>query len=908
VRSISDSSASDGISDDAPTVLVASTATSAAAIVDPPPDRIGRYRVLARIGHGGMGEVLRAFDPELDRNVAIKLVRGRAAADGPEQQVLVAEARALARLSHPNIVQVYDVGTHAGQVFLAMELVEGQTLHRWLSGTPQPEWREVLAAFIDAGRGLAAAHAAALVHGDFKPGNVMVAADGRARVFDFGLARQVLHTAASAGVPAGSDENVEVVRGTPTFMAPEQMLGQSLTAASDQFSFCVALHLGLFRSPPFEGDTLDSRRRNVASGAFRPAQLRGVPPALRRLILRGLASAPEDRHPSMDALLAALQRVLGRRRRWIVGGGLAAGATAVVVAIAMSSDRAAAGSCEHGALRSGAVWSADRRDAVAAAFAAQDKAYATEGAVRVTAILDAYVAAWNEGHRAACEAAKDDDRKLDAQMACLADGLVDLDASVRVLETADEIVVKRGAAIAADLPSPMLCLEGAVDETAPRDEWTTRIRERTAAGRASSRAGHYRDAIAILEDVLAEPGMDARPDLRSAAALLLAEAYELNGERTKSLPLFREAIALTAEVKDPIAEARGWIHIARIASAEAQFDEATSALKQGELLLARLRNDGTVPASTLADLEADLGINAGVVEIGRADYAAAIARLEAGLAAAKGGAAAERLAGLLNNLGVAHGMQGQHTLAREYFGRAAEAKLALYGPGHPDVATCRVNEAVSYHHSGDPERAVELFRDVITIREAALGPMHPELATAYNGIATSYNALGRFDEALPIYRKALAIREKALGVDHPATALLRNNIADLLLKQGHPEEATAYVEEALAHLQRKLGDEHPHTAYALHTLGEVRLARGQPAAAMEPLERVMKLREKSPGDGRDLAVTQFAYARALGESNVDLARARTIAIQARARLVELDRDPEIVREIDTWIAAHPISN
>lgn len=913
MQSDTDPSATDDGSIDAPTVQVASrTSSSMAAIVDPPPDQIGRYRVLERIGQGGMGEVLRAFDPELGRNVAIKLVRGRAAADNAEQQVLVAEARTLAALSHPNIVQVYDAGAHDGQVFLAMELVEGQTLHQWLSREPRPTWREILDRFIDAGRGLAAAHAAGIVHGDFKPGNVMIAADGRARVFDFGLARQMLIPAAQPDairVTQSSDANPDLVRGTPTFMAPEQRRGHALTQATDQYSFCVALHLGLFKVAPFEDDTLHSRRKVVSTGAFRPTQLAGVPPSLRRVIVRGLAHAPEDRHRSMDALLVALTRVLGRRTRWLLAGGAAVVATATVAAVVLSANHGSTGSCEHGAVRSAAVWTPERREAVVAAFAAQGKAYANEGATRVTAMLDAYVGGWNDDHRVACETARADDRSLDAQMACLADDLVELDASIAVLEAADEQVVKRGAAIAAALPKTALCLAGTVADAAPRDEWTATIRERTAAARAASRAGHYPEAIEILTAVMADPGLLARPDLHSAAALLLAEAYEFNGERARSLPMFREAIAITAEAHDSKAEARGWIHLARVASADAQFDEATSALKQGELLLSRLRTAGEIPPDTLHDLEADLGLNAGVVEIGRANYPAAVTRLEAGLVAAReGGVAQERLAGLLNNLGVAHGLQGQHELARDYFGRAAEAKLVLYGAGHPDVATCRLNEAVSYHNSGDPQRAVELLAEVITIREAALGPMHPELATAYNGIATSHNALGHLDEALVIYRKALAIREKALGADHQGTALLRNNIADVLLKQGHPEEAARYVEEALAHLQRKLGDDHPLTAYALHTLGEVRLAQGQPAAAIEPLERVLKGREASPGDGRDLALTRFAVARALAESREDVERARSLAQQARARLVEINRDPAIVQEIDAWLVAQATSS
>ena len=281
-------------------------------------DRVGRYTVLDTLGRGGMGVVVSAHDPVLDRRVAIKLVRAADAGSAEEHRArLVREARAMAKIRHPNVVSVYEVGEHEGQVYLAMEEVEGGTL-RGRYREEAYRWRQVLADFAAAGRGLAAAHDAGVVHRDFKPENVFVDRDGRVLVGDFGL----VDAGASAGGPADGDEPLrerltrgDVVVGTPAYMAPEQHTGEGVDARADQFAFCVALYEALFGTLPFTGETRRDYVRAIARGeiAAPPAE-RKVPVWLWETIRKGLSADPSQRYPSMRALLADLGS--DPRRQW----------------------------------------------------------------------------------------------------------------------------------------------------------------------------------------------------------------------------------------------------------------------------------------------------------------------------------------------------------------------------------------------------------------------------------------------------------------------------------------------------------------------------------------------------------------------------------------------------------------
>ncbi len=267
--------------------------------------QVERYRLLAEIGRGSVGTVYAAHDPELDRQIALKLVPrasirpdpGKSDTEAPEQ--LVHEARVMARLSHPNIVPIYDVGTTSRDVYIAMELVDGLTLADWLEQTPR-SWREVLNVYLQAGRGLAAAHAAGIVHRDFKPQNVLIGRDHRVRVLDFGLSR-------IGPAERRREGGEDVVSGTPRYMAPEQLRSEPCDERADQFGFCVALYEALYRQRPFGGTTLFAIADQVLDGNVRPppADTR-VPRWIYQHVRRGLNVEPEDRHPNMRSLLASI--------------------------------------------------------------------------------------------------------------------------------------------------------------------------------------------------------------------------------------------------------------------------------------------------------------------------------------------------------------------------------------------------------------------------------------------------------------------------------------------------------------------------------------------------------------------------------------------------------------------------
>jgi serine/threonine protein kinase len=312
-----------------------------------PGARVGRYIVQRLIGRGAMGAVYAASDPDLDRRVAVKLLRAQALSESARRRTrarLLREAQAMARLSHPEVITVYDVGAFGNELFVAMEYVEGETLRHWRDAQPRSP-AEILNVYERAGRGLAAAHEAGLVHRDFKPDNVLIGRDGRVRVTDFGLARSVDDQEAGAPVVqdvASSDAIVLTTTltrtgtlvGTPAYMAPEQLGGGAADARSDVFSFCVALYESLYGERPFAGSTLPALRAAIEQGAVRAAPvLTSVPAGIRGVLLRGLRATPDARWTTTRALLQALREASAapRRRRLTVGA--AAGGVGLLLVV-----------------------------------------------------------------------------------------------------------------------------------------------------------------------------------------------------------------------------------------------------------------------------------------------------------------------------------------------------------------------------------------------------------------------------------------------------------------------------------------------------------------------------------------------------------------------------------------------
>jgi len=412
---------------------LAQTATAAASATvgatEPVGTTLGRYRLERELGAGGMGVVHAAFDPDLERRIALKVLRG-ATATREAKDRLMREARAMARLAHPNVVTVHEVGTAGGRDFVAMELIHGETLAEWLRSSKRPPVA-IIDAFLAAGRGLAAAHAAGIVHRDFKPHNVLRSRDGRIVVTDFGLAReaetalppaldltlpvgQVSSTSSTASTPsslAGLTVTGSLL-GTPAYMAPEQWSGGAVTPATDQFAYCVALWEALAGERPYPGPTFDDLRSQVARG---PMALDGsrIPRRIRRLLRRGLDPDPGRRWSSMDVLLAHLVRT--QRRPGVavaIAGGALVAAAALVVALRAGD--APAPACEPPERDVNAVWSP--------AIAAEVRAKTSEA--HATVLAAAYQD-WQTARTAACSAPP---KVRQAQLSCLDGVLARFDA------------------------------------------------------------------------------------------------------------------------------------------------------------------------------------------------------------------------------------------------------------------------------------------------------------------------------------------------------------------------------------------------------------------------------------------------------------------------------------------------
>ncbi len=295
--------------------------------------KLGRYVIGETLGMGGMGVVYAAHDPDLHRDVAVKVLRPEFSRFGHDAtKRIVREAQAMARVSHPNVVAVYDVGTVDGQVFIAMERISGTSLREWLTSQARTP-AEILDVFIGAGRGLIAAHDAGMVHRDFKPDNVLVGGDGRPRVTDFGLA---FEQGQQDPIEISGEVSTRPIVGTPRYMAPEQHAAANIDARTDQFSFAIALYEALYGKRPFAGTSREELATAVMNGRIEPAPSRTrVPSSLRDILTRALSVKPGERFSTMADLLKALGRDRGRRPRQV---GMAALVGFIVVAVAFGAD------------------------------------------------------------------------------------------------------------------------------------------------------------------------------------------------------------------------------------------------------------------------------------------------------------------------------------------------------------------------------------------------------------------------------------------------------------------------------------------------------------------------------------------------------------------------------------------
>ncbi|MCX4242025.1 serine/threonine-protein kinase [Paraliomyxa miuraensis] len=773
-----------------------------------PGDRVGRYEILRRLGAGAVGVVYEARDPQLDRRVAIKLLRttGASSTSATAQHAdLLQEARGLARLSHPNVVVINDVGRlhDDGPVWIAMELADGTTLDRWLEARgPSPRsWRELSPVLLAMGEALAAAHAVNIVHRDFKPANVIVSPEDRPRVLDFGLARSLAEEESTVDHDESPLRPAAMrIEGTPAYMAPEQWAGGPVGAAADQFAYCAVLYEALTGDRPFAGDTVASIARGVTEGQLRPSPHEASLPAfVRRALRRGLSTEPNHRWPSMRALLDALS---ARRRatRWLV-----VAAASLAVAAVLWLQPAPTETCEADPTRLAQTWDDARRAAVVEALATASPD-SDDVPSPVAARLDGLAEQWQQTWVEACEAGRsededegDDGAALDLRMRCLEDVRRELQATVDALARADADTARRAAELVELLPAPRSCMEPGDATHAP-----------PAAIAEAVDALEVRLAHAIVQYRLGR-----LPQAEQELAALLPQAQALGWSRL---------------------EARVGIAHANVLNLLARFDDAVAALERASAV-ALQSGDDALAAEAAVQMVSTFGFH-----LQRFDDAERWAR-HAEAALQRLGDAPKLRGQLLNHLALMAERHGDREHAVELHREALRIRLTL-----PDD---RTGVAMSHENLGNALRAAEQLGEArehleraLEIRRERLGVNHPDVGATLSNLGNVALDEGDFAQAKSHYEHALAILSTTLDEDHPRIGVLLNNLSIVAYQNEQVDLAITYLQRALVIMVRRRGDEHTDVLLARLNLASMQAKQGHTAEAIALAEQVR--RQASP--------------------------------------------------------------
>jgi tetratricopeptide (TPR) repeat protein/predicted Ser/Thr protein kinase len=797
-----------------------------------PMPSIGRYPIERRIGGGGMGDVYLATDPELGRTVAIKRMRE----DLPtgEHDRLRAEARALARISHPNVVQVYEVGVHEGRAFVAMEYVEGTTLRSWLS---RPHgWRERVAMLVAAGRGLAAVHLAGLVHRDFKPDNVLIGDDGRARVADFGVA-----------LGPDVDTDASAIAGTIHYMAPEQLRGQPVDARSDQFSFCVVLYEALWGCQPF---ALGGARQRLAAlehdQVAQPRRFGQVPRVLWAPIRRGLRHAPAARWASLEQLLDTLESIPGRRiRRRIAAVVLP---LAVFGAWVLTDDRRAQ-TCADTSIELSESWNPERRANLVSSLASAPVGHAQATAPHVVAGLDAWAKVWLDERREQCEAAsseRDAPALAEARRRCLERQRTSFLITIAGLQTADPGVVDRAIEAVDELPDPRACsaataLEQPEPPTTDQFEAVELLRDRLAELRARRELGHADvEAAAAAVDLARELGH--RPTIVEALAEHGQHEMEV-GSPARGLGLLDDAALLAAAIGDRGQFATVMTDLALYQLTQYSSDEAPRNFAAAEQAWAHSNPD--------AKTQARLAFGRSKIE---QNPQAQREHLQQALRTAS-----ERQAPAIWQA-LAELAEGDERL--ELFERAVGLSERAFGPLHPQTGIHAFNLAMVLLERGEVERAQPLLDRAVSIWTHAHGRPHPSLASAHLLLGKAALVANELERAEVHARTVVDINASTLPAVHYARGqgpMLLSRIAGV---RGDRAEALRYARDALAAYEAADGARGFEALEMRNDIASNELGLGHiPEAELEFL-RVLELAD-------DAAILAFAH---LGLAELELRR------------------------------------
>lgn len=823
---------------------------------------LGRYVVVERIGAGGMGVVYGAYDPELDRKVAVKLLRPRAGA-----RSLVEEAAVLAKVTHPGVVAVHDAGTADGLAYLVMELVKGRSLRAWSNGVARSadDLRDVLAS---AAAGLDAAHQAGLVHRDVKPDNILVDATNRSKMTDFGLA-----------LALGAHDEPHSVAGTLAYMAPEQLRGEKADARSDQYAFALTMLEVLAGKRPIPIEDRRARLAALEAGIE-------VPPALDRDVRAALARAlsfdPASRFPRMTDFWTALSAERSRRHtlstRLAIGASIGVAATAVL-GLLFVSRREESAFCTNAEESLHGAWSAERRATVGAAFERSGKTYAETSRATTLAALDAYSTRWLRTWTDACRATRvrgeRSEKTLDQRMTCLEESRAALGAFATELQS-QPAAVERAVAAVSRLPPPEACLSPSTARVEPAGPRADRAKsERLARELAELGArvdlGAYAASREALTTIVDEARSVDDSALAARAGLRAAEAAILANDVPRSKALLLDAVLEGERCGDPNLTAQAYLALARIhAGPLSQTAEAEQDYAHAEAL-------GAVAAS--ADLDAKRLLV-------RAELYRKTSRFAEGAVAAKAALDELERRGRGNSLeaatahfgmAIAASVSGDATASSRHIERAVAIRTSLLGARHPEVVEAYMNLAIIEARRGELASARARAMQALD----AVGPApSPDLALVLTNLAIFEDGLGEHEASLAHCERAADIDRMVLG-DHPSTALALTNLADGERAAGKTADAARHYDEAELRLRRSGATDARVTAVIAYGRGQ--LAPEGSQLAVHELGAALELLDSKRLEPQLRTEVRFALARALAKKNPSRALAEATRAASEAK-------------------------
>jgi tetratricopeptide (TPR) repeat protein len=886
-------------------------------------DVVGRYVVLERLGVGGMGEVYAAYDPELDRKIAIKLLlpgQSGTLSTSSGHGRLLREAQAMAKLHHANVVAVHDVGTHDVRVFVAMEFVDGGNLADWITtgsdGNGKPHsWPDVLARFLAAGEGLAAAHAAGLIHRDFKPANVLVSREGSVRVADFGLARQAViagpveprvETPPPASVesqlpndatlPAldhslGGNKSLKsslsmrmtmtgAMLGTPAYMAPEQYSHAEIDARADQFSFCVALWEALYGERPYAGDNLHALMFAINQGNLRePPSGSDVPTSIRRALVRGLDRDPQRRWPDMPSLLTELRFDPHARRRTFAMSAAGLGLLAALAWGVLASRPAPVEEppvCAGAAAALGDALTPERREAIATHFAALEQEWAHDVGERLLPRLDAWTQEWQAAWTDACEdthvRAEQSTELLDRRLLCLDRQRRGFSKLVDALANADESLARKADTLLAELGSIEACSDS--DEllrVTPMPDDPERAKAILAADEVVSDAqglylgGQLEQSKTLLDSQSKIVSELDYPPLSAAfehlRGRLISQDDAAGGEQA-----LERAFAWALEAGDD----RRATRIARSLAIELydreRNPEAARWLLIGGAIAERLDDDA---------LRGEIELSRSQVLASAGDYAGAETAASAAYELLRAARPDQAIVGdALYLRGVAAYRAGRFEEAGKWVEQARVAWAPDIGPRHPRTVAGLGVLGVSARARGDYVAAEKHFREALAIEQDTYGADHIQATTHMTNLAVVVSDQGRLDEGIELIERVVAIRRATPDAGGGWTGRTLINLAEMQRKAGRFEQAAKNLDEGEALFRASLGDEHPDLIVAIHIRALLELERGELEAAERHIQDCLGRAERAKNSVAAFELNTDAAKIALARGKPQLAAER----------------------------------